>query len=71
MVSSVRVSCPTCQREVAWATARYRPFCSERCRLLDFGAWLSGQRALPGEAAAAAPNDEAAHEAGPQRPERQ
>jgi hypothetical protein len=26
-----------------------RPFCSERCRLIDLGAWLSGDRAIPGE----------------------
>ncbi len=23
--------------------ARFRPFCSERCRLLDLGAWMDGR----------------------------
>jgi endogenous inhibitor of DNA gyrase (YacG/DUF329 family) len=32
-----------------WDTAPFRPFCSERCRLIDLGAWLSEQRAIPGE----------------------
>jgi endogenous inhibitor of DNA gyrase (YacG/DUF329 family) len=50
-MSPVRVRCPTCQRELAWATAPFRPFCSERCRLIDLGAWLSEQRAIPGDGA--------------------
>jgi hypothetical protein len=41
--------CPTCRRKVAWdANATFRPFCSERCRLIDLGAWFSGERAIPG-----------------------
>jgi endogenous inhibitor of DNA gyrase (YacG/DUF329 family) len=27
----------------------FRPFCSERCKMVDFGAWVSGERAIPGE----------------------
>jgi endogenous inhibitor of DNA gyrase (YacG/DUF329 family) len=34
-----------------WATAPFRPFCRERCRLLDLGAWLSERHAIPGDAA--------------------
>jgi len=48
-MSSARVKCPTCQRDLDWDTAPFRPFCSERCRLIDLGAWLSEQRAIPGE----------------------
>jgi endogenous inhibitor of DNA gyrase (YacG/DUF329 family) len=45
-------SCPTCQKPVEWnADARWRPFCSERCRLIDLGAWMSEQHAIPGEEA--------------------
>jgi uncharacterized protein len=50
-VSAARVKCPTCGRELDWERAPFRPFCSERCRLIDLGAWLSGQRAIPGDAA--------------------
>lgn len=28
----------------------FRPFCSERCKLLDFGAWANEEYALPAEA---------------------
>ena len=44
-----QVKCPTCQREIDWSSAPFRPFCSERCRLIDLGAWLSEQRSIPGE----------------------
>jgi endogenous inhibitor of DNA gyrase (YacG/DUF329 family) len=44
--------CPTCQRPVEWTPAfPYRPFCSERCKLVDLGAWASGTHAIPGDQA--------------------
>lgn len=49
-MGTLRVRCPTCHREAAWDQP-YRPFCSERCRLIDLGAWLSEQRSIPGESA--------------------
>jgi len=47
------VACPTCGRELEWTGAPFRPFCSERCRLIDLGAWFSEQRAIPDDSAAA------------------
>jgi len=45
------VKCPTCNRPVEWSEAsRWRPFCSERCKLIDLGAWASERNAIPGEA---------------------
>jgi len=44
-----RVKCPTCEREIDWAQSPFRPFCSERCRLIDLGAWLTEKHAIPGE----------------------
>jgi uncharacterized protein len=35
------VKCPNCQRPVPWGPeSKYRPFCSERCRLIDLGDWI-------------------------------
>jgi len=46
------VRCPTCGREVPWAPAsRWRPFCSERCRLIDLGQWAAEEYRIPGEEA--------------------
>lgn len=37
------VKCPTCKKDVVWdKDSLYRPFCSERCKLIDLGAWLDG-----------------------------
>jgi endogenous inhibitor of DNA gyrase (YacG/DUF329 family) len=44
------VKCPTCRRQIDWANAPFRPFCSDRCRLIDLGAWLSEKHAIPGDA---------------------
>ncbi|MEO7775417.1 MAG: DNA gyrase inhibitor YacG [Steroidobacteraceae bacterium] len=47
-MSPTRVACPTCGRKVDWTpSATFRPFCSERCKLIDLGAWFSGERAIP------------------------
>jgi endogenous inhibitor of DNA gyrase (YacG/DUF329 family) len=47
------VKCPTCRRPVEWSEASvYRPFCSDRCRLIDLGAWLTEQHKIPDESSA-------------------
>ncbi|HTD10831.1 MAG TPA: DNA gyrase inhibitor YacG [Steroidobacteraceae bacterium] len=63
-MSPARVKCPTCRRELDWQTAPFRPFCSERCRLVDLGAWLTEQRAIADDSAAA-PEHDAAEEQAP------
>lgn len=36
------VKCPQCKADVPWTPqSRWRPFCSERCKLIDLGAWAS------------------------------
>jgi endogenous inhibitor of DNA gyrase (YacG/DUF329 family) len=44
------VSCPKCAAQVAWSPAsRWRPFCSQRCKMLDLGAWASEAYRVPVE----------------------
>ena len=43
------VKCPVCGREAQYEGNEFRPFCSERCKLLDFGAWADQEYALPAE----------------------
>jgi endogenous inhibitor of DNA gyrase (YacG/DUF329 family) len=45
------VPCPRCGTRREWSGNAHRPFCSERCRLIDLGGWLSGENAIPGEPA--------------------
>jgi len=42
--------CPICEAPVDCKTSASRPFCSERCKLIDLGAWASGRYAIPGKA---------------------
>ncbi|MEE9141999.1 MAG: DNA gyrase inhibitor YacG [Gammaproteobacteria bacterium] len=54
------VDCPHCSETVVWSSDNpYRPFCSERCRLIDLGDWFNEEHAIPGETAAPKePDDE-------------
>jgi endogenous inhibitor of DNA gyrase (YacG/DUF329 family) len=46
------VKCPGCGRSLEWSSANpWRPFCSERCKLIDLGAWFQEEHAIPGEPA--------------------
>lgn len=48
MTAERKVACPACGREVVWnAQSRYRPFCSERCRQIDLGAWANDEYRVP------------------------
>ena len=43
----LKVKCPVCGREVRWTDEfPYRPFCSRRCRLTDFGGWADGSNVI-------------------------
>lgn len=41
-----RIKCPTCRTETEWKNNPHRPFCSERCRLIDLGSWADGSYSL-------------------------
>jgi endogenous inhibitor of DNA gyrase (YacG/DUF329 family) len=51
------VKCPHCGREAEFSGNEHRPFCSERCKLLDFGAWADEEFAIPSETAALSEED--------------
>jgi endogenous inhibitor of DNA gyrase (YacG/DUF329 family) len=42
------VTCPTCGKPVAWLPENeFKPFCSERCKLIDLGEWATEQYRVP------------------------
>jgi uncharacterized protein len=43
------MNCPSCKRPIQWEDNPHRPFCSERCKLLDFGAWANEEYTVPAE----------------------
>ena len=41
------VQCPNCKTSVEWTLSnKYRPFCSDRCKLLDLGEWAAERRSI-------------------------
>ena len=45
----ITVSCPTCKKTVVWNEQPFRPFCSERCKLIDLGEWAAEEKRIAGE----------------------
>jgi len=41
------IPCPHCRRPAPWVDNAHRPFCSERCRLIDLGAWIDENYRVP------------------------
>ena len=51
------VKCPTCRKSSKWSTQNpYRPFCSRRCKLLDFNEWVDERRSIGSEELPEPPN---------------
>lgn len=43
-----KVDCPTCGNKVEWSEqSKFRPFCSERCKHIDLGAWAEEKYVIP------------------------
>ncbi|GAB7026116.1 DNA gyrase inhibitor YacG [Geotalea toluenoxydans] len=49
MKKTAKHFCPHCQKEVSWQDNPHRPFCSERCKMIDLGSWFSENYKIPGE----------------------
>ncbi|MFI4918732.1 MAG: DNA gyrase inhibitor YacG [Legionellales bacterium] len=45
-----KITCPTCSKHNTWHSENgFRPFCSDRCKLIDLGEWASETRKIPGD----------------------
>ena len=43
------LDCPTCEKKIEWSDKfPHRPFCSERCKLIDLGEWAAEGHRIPG-----------------------
>jgi endogenous inhibitor of DNA gyrase (YacG/DUF329 family) len=45
----ITVSCPRCKKTVVWNEQPQRPFCSERCKLIDLGEWAAEEKRIAGD----------------------
>ena len=49
-LNSFSLACPTCKKTVQWNDEfPHRPFCSDRCRLIDLGEWASENHRIAGD----------------------
>ncbi|MDX2029830.1 MAG: DNA gyrase inhibitor YacG [Blastocatellia bacterium] len=46
MTATMR-KCPLCRKETKWEDNPWRPFCSERCQMIDLGRWASEEYRVP------------------------
>jgi uncharacterized protein len=47
--STLKLSCPTCKKDVFWnSDFPFKPFCCDRCRLIDLGEWASENHKIAG-----------------------
>jgi endogenous inhibitor of DNA gyrase (YacG/DUF329 family) len=52
------IACPQCGAPTVWHDSNpHRPFCSERCRLIDLGQWATGAYRIAQEDEPARPNE--------------
>ena len=58
-VSTIKsIKCPHCRKEAPLAGNPHRPFCSERCKMIDLGTWASEGYAIPGDKAPEVEDDD-------------
>jgi len=43
------MKCPSCDKPVQWQDNTFRPFCSERCKLVDLGRWVNEEYRVPSQ----------------------
>ncbi|HMK59686.1 MAG TPA: DNA gyrase inhibitor YacG [Dissulfurispiraceae bacterium] len=41
------ITCPSCKQRCTWEENPWRPFCSERCKMIDLGNWAMEQYKIP------------------------
>ena len=52
------VACPACGKAAVFAPSnKWRPFCSERCRMVDLGGWASESYRIPAKPGSAPETD--------------
>ncbi len=48
-MKTLNVTCPNCKKQFNYYSSEFRPFCTERCRLIDLGQWLNESYAVPAQ----------------------
>lgn len=43
----MKIICPICKKTTTWEENAWRPFCSEKCKLIDLGKWALEEYRIP------------------------
>jgi endogenous inhibitor of DNA gyrase (YacG/DUF329 family) len=46
-MKQLEVECPSCKKKFNYYSSTFRPFCCEKCRLIDLGQWLTESYSVP------------------------
>jgi endogenous inhibitor of DNA gyrase (YacG/DUF329 family) len=46
-MKQLEVECPNCKKKFNYYSSTFRPFCCEKCRLIDLGQWLTESYTVP------------------------
>lgn len=50
MNNQKKINCPNCGKKNTWQLENaFRPFCTDRCKLIDLGEWANETRKIPGD----------------------
>lgn len=50
MKIQTKIKCPTCGKPDTWTESNiHKPFCCDRCKMIDLGEWASDTRVIPGK----------------------
>lgn len=59
MKNSLKTQCPICNKDIDLnKTGKHKPFCSDRCKLIDLGEWASDNYIVEGKDKANQDNQE-------------
>jgi len=57
MADVSEIKCPRCRGKSQWENNPYRPFCSEKCKMIDLGRWADEEYRIPGKKTSVADKD--------------
>ena len=47
MTKVLKVKCPRCSISFEYYSSEFRPFCSDKCKMIDLGLWLTENYKVP------------------------
>lgn len=48
MSKELIVKCPTCEKKYNYYSSKFRPFCTEKCKMIDLGHWFDESYSING-----------------------